>query len=46
MEVIELIRRINLLFDKALYYENICNNEITNESLSQAKELLDEYLKK
>lgn len=34
------------LANKAIYYKGICNNEITNDYLAQAKELLENYLKK
>lgn len=33
------------LANKAIYYKGICNNEITNDYLTQARELLEKYLK-
>lgn len=42
----EMIEDIQFLCDKALYYKGICNNEISNEYLQEAKKLLDNYLKK
>lgn len=42
----EIIENIKFLCDKALYFNNICNNEISIEYLQQAKKALDNYLKK
>lgn len=42
----EVIKDIKFLCDKALYFNNICNNEISIEYLQQTKKRLDEYLKK
>lgn len=46
METRQLITQLNLILDKALYYLGICDNEITNEYLDKAKELLTEHSKK
>lgn len=46
MQVLELTRQIHQLLNKASYYNCICNNEISNEYLQEAKKLLDNYLKK
>lgn len=42
----EVIKDIKFLCDQALYFNNICNNEISIEYLQEAKKTLDEYLKK
>lgn len=41
----EIIENIKILCNKVLYYNNICNNEISIEYLQQIKKILDEYLK-
>lgn len=46
MQILEIIRQINQLLNKASYYNGICNNEISNEYLQEAKKTLDNYLKK
>ena len=42
----EVIKDIKFLCDRALYFNNICNNEISIEYLQEAKKTLDNYLKK
>lgn len=46
MSINTLCDKLIDLANKASYYKDICNNEITNEYLIQARELLDNYLKK
>ncbi len=40
----DAIEQVQNYIDRAIYYKNICNNEISNEYMQNAKNVLEKYL--